>query len=96
VPLPLIEVELADWVHDFAGTLNRVLDFLGLPYDPACERFYEKRRRVRTASAAQVREPINARGLGRWHAFAEQLAPMIVELETAGLIETNPAGKPLG
>jgi len=34
--------------------------------DPACERFYAKGRRVRTASAQQVHAPINARGLGRW------------------------------
>ncbi|MGH7210873.1 MAG: sulfotransferase family protein, partial [Acetobacteraceae bacterium] len=40
VPLPMLTVRLADWVDDFAATLRRVLDFLGLPYDPACERFY--------------------------------------------------------
>jgi tetratricopeptide (TPR) repeat protein len=94
LPLPMLEIELADWVTDFAGTLARVLDFLGLPYDPACEHFHRSRRRVRTASAAQIREPINARGLGRWRAFAEPLAPMIAELADAGLLPQAPPDAP--
>jgi len=77
----LIEVALDDWVGDFAGTLARLEAFLDLPHDPACARFHENRRVVRTASAAQVRQPINARGLGRWHRHAQDLAPMIAELE---------------
>ena len=85
VPLPIMTIDLADWVTDFNGTLVRLLGFLELEHDPACERFYENKRRVRTASAAQVRQPINARGLGRWRAFAPQLAPMLDELKSAGL-----------
>jgi tetratricopeptide (TPR) repeat protein len=86
LPLPMIEVALADWVDDFSGTLARLLDFLGLPHDPACERFYLQERRVRTASALQVRQPINARGLGRWRTYEAQLAPMMAELRQAGLL----------
>ena len=88
LPLPMIEVELTQWVEDFAGTLARLLDFLGLPHDPACERFYDQPRRVRTASALQVRQPINARGVGRWRGYEAQLGPMIQELRQAGLIGT--------
>jgi tetratricopeptide (TPR) repeat protein len=82
----LTEVALTDWVGDFAGTLARVEAFLDLPHDPACDRFHESRRRVHTASAMQVRQPINARGLGRWRAHAEDLAPMIAPLAVAGLL----------
>jgi len=35
-----------------------LLEFLELPYDAACARFYETPRSVRTASASQVREPL--------------------------------------
>ncbi len=35
-----------------------LLDFCGLSFDPACLRFYEVRRKVRTASAAQVLQPL--------------------------------------
>jgi hypothetical protein len=29
----LIEVETAEWIEDFPGTLRRLLSFLDLPYD---------------------------------------------------------------
>ena len=87
LPNPVLTVKLADWVTDFAGTLTRVLAHLGLPPDPACERFYEAESRVRTVSRAQVRQPVNARGLGRWRTYAGRLAPLIAELEQAGALK---------
>ena len=38
---------------------RELLDFCGLPFDEACLRFHEAERSVRTASAAQVRQPLN-------------------------------------
>jgi hypothetical protein len=49
-------------------------------------RFYENDRDVRTVSRAQVRQRIHARGLGRWRAYATQLAPLIAELKAAGML----------
>jgi tetratricopeptide (TPR) repeat protein len=86
LPNPLLTVRLQDWVEDFTGTLRRVLDFLDLPYDPACERFYEQDTRVRTVSRAQVRQPVNARGLGRWRPFVQELQPLIEQLAAAGAL----------
>ena len=64
-----------------------MLDHVDLPPDPACARFYEADSRVRTVSRSQVRQPVNARGLGRWRPYAEELAPLIEELERAGALE---------
>ncbi|MFO1025017.1 MAG: sulfotransferase [Acetobacteraceae bacterium] len=86
LPIPMITVRLTDWIDDFDGTLRRVLGFLDLPYDPACERFFENEREVRTVSRWQVRSPINANGIGRWRDYAEPLAPLIAELERAGIV----------
>jgi hypothetical protein len=86
LPNPVLTVRLDDWVTDFDATLRRVLAHLDLPYDPACERFYESGRVVRTVSRTQVREPVNARGLGRWKPFAAELRPLIAELEAAGML----------
>jgi predicted Zn-dependent protease len=83
----LIDIDLTEWVDDFAGTLDRVLGFLGLPHDPACERFYEQTRPVRTASAAQVRVPINRQGIGRFVSYADHLQPLFDALNQAGLLE---------
>ena len=87
LPNPILTLRLDDWVHDFAGTLSRVLDFVGLPHDPACERFYESDSRVRTVSRAQVKQPVNDRGIGRWRPYAKELEPLIAELRTAGNAE---------
>jgi hypothetical protein len=86
LPNRILTVALHDWVRDFDGTLARVLAHLDLPADPACVRFYESDRKVRTVSRAQVRQPVHAQGLGRWRAYAKELAPLIAELERAELL----------
>jgi Tfp pilus assembly protein PilF len=86
LPNPILTVRLSDWVEDFDGTLARVLTHLDLPPDPACARFYEADSRVRTVSRAQVRQPVNARGLGRWRTYEAELGPLIAELEKAGML----------
>ena len=90
LPQGVLTVRLSDWVHDFDATLARVLAHVGLPPDPACARFYEADRAVRTVSRAQVRQPVNARGLGRWRTYATELAPLIAELDRAGLLDAGP------
>jgi hypothetical protein len=86
LPNPIMTVRLSDWVKDFSGTLRRVLTFLDLPYDTACESFYEAERRVRTVSRTQVREKINARGIGRWRAYERHLQPLLEALAESGAL----------
>ena len=93
LPNPILTVKLSDWVEDFDGTLARVLAHLELPPDANCVRFYESDSRVRTVSRAQVRQPVNARGLGRWVTYASELAPLIAELDRAGSLESWRAPK---
>jgi tetratricopeptide (TPR) repeat protein len=92
LPNPILTVKLSDWVEDFDGTLARVLTHIDLPHDPNCARFYESDSRVQTVSRAQVRQPINAHGLGRWKAYAAELAPLIEELERAGIAPPEDTG----
>ena len=47
-------------IEDTEGQTRELLKFCGLEFNPACLRFYEASRSIRTASAAQVREPIRA------------------------------------
>jgi len=88
--LPVLAVDLSDWVEDFEATLARVLAHLDLPPDANCARFHEIEARVRTVSRAQVREPVNAKGLGRWRAYADDLAPLIAELDRQPVRPTPP------
>ena len=87
LPLPILTLRLDDWVKNFDATLARVLGFVALPADPACARFYEVDSRVRTVSRSQVKQPVNARGLGRWKPYAADLNPLIDELERADALQ---------
>jgi tetratricopeptide (TPR) repeat protein len=55
--------------------VRRLLDFCGLPFDPACLRFHRSTRTVATASAAQVREPLRA-DTARARNYGDLLAPL--------------------
>lgn len=63
-------------VEDPRGEVTKLLEFLELPFDEACLRFYETKRDVRTASAEQVRQPINSKGLDQWRRFERWLGPL--------------------
>ena len=63
-------------VDDLEGEVRRMLDFLGLPFDPACLTYYQSDRAVRTASSEQVREPIFRQGLDQWRHFEPWLDPL--------------------
>ncbi len=56
--------------------IHRILEFCGLPFEEACLSFHETQRAVKTASSEQVRQPINAKGIGRWRHFESQLEPL--------------------
>jgi Sulfotransferase family len=86
LPGRILTVALNDWIDDFRGTLERVLMHIGLEYDPVCVRFHERDTRVSTVSRAQVREPVNARGLDRWREYGAELEPLISELRQAGVL----------
>ena len=51
----------------------------------AASDFYERDGRVRTVSRAQVRQPVNARGLGRWRPYERHLGPLLAELAAGSL-----------
>ncbi len=65
-----------DLVDDTEGEVRRLLDYCGLPFDPATLRFFENDRAVRTVSSEQVRQPIYRSGLDHWRAFERHLAPL--------------------
>ncbi len=60
-----------------AASVRRLLAFIGAEFDPACLDFHENRRHARTASYAQVTEPLYDRSLGRYRHYLAELAPVI-------------------
>ena len=65
-----------DLVENTETEVRRLLAALNLPFDPACLRFFENDRAVRTVSSEQVRQPIYRSGLNQWRAFEPFLAPL--------------------
>jgi tetratricopeptide (TPR) repeat protein len=65
-----------DLVEDTEGEVRRLLDYCGLAFEPACLKFYENDRAVRTASSEQVRRPIFREGLDQWRQFEPWLDPL--------------------
>ena len=65
-----------DLVDDLEGGVRALLDYLGVPFDPACLDFHSTRRAVRTISAGQVRKPINRAGIEQWKPFDQWLGPL--------------------
>ncbi len=70
-------------VDDLEGEVRRLLDFIGLPFEDACLRYYESDRAVRTASSEQVREPIFRQGLDQWRHYEAWLDPLKTALGPA-------------
>ena len=63
--------------------MRRLLDFCGLPFDPACLAFHENRRAVRTPSSEQVRRPVNRDGVDQWRQYEAHLEPLKAALGDA-------------
>ncbi len=63
-------------IEDPEAEVRRLLDFLGLPFEPQCLAFHENARAVRTASSEQVRRPINREGLDQWRPYEAWLGPL--------------------
>ncbi len=76
----MLEMQYEDMVADLEGQTRRMLDYCGLAWDDACLAFHETQRPVRTASGAQVREPLYKNSVGRWRAYEDDLGPLIEAL----------------
>ncbi len=76
-PLRYRAVRYEDVVAAPEAALREMLGHIGAPYDPRCLDFHENRRYARTASYAQVTEPLHDRSRYRYRAYREQLAPVI-------------------
>jgi hypothetical protein len=76
LPVPPIEVRYEELVADFEPQVRRLIEAVGLPWDPACLEFHTLKRPIRTASLKQVRQPIYSGSIGRWKRYRAALAPL--------------------
>jgi hypothetical protein len=71
-----LEVPYEALVADQEGWTRRMLEFLGLPWDPRCLDFQDTDRVVITASRWQVRQRISSGSVGRWRNYEKHLGPL--------------------
>ena len=69
-----------DMVADPESEVRRLLDYLGLPFEEGCLRFYETKRTVLTPSSEQVRKPISGEAVDYWKNYEPWLGPLIRSL----------------
>jgi tetratricopeptide (TPR) repeat protein len=81
LPLRMLEVGYETLVGDLEGESRRIIDFLGLPWDPACLAFHRTERSVLTASRWQVRQPLYSSSVGRWRMYRRHLGPLLAGLK---------------
>ena len=74
--LPSRYADYDAYVQDPRTVTERLLAFLGLDWHEGCLEFQKNATRVRTASVAQVREPIYRKSSGRWKNYERQLAAL--------------------
>ena len=63
-------------IDDPEGEVRQMLEFIGLPFDPACLEFHRNKRAIQTPSAEQVRRPINRDGVDYWRHYESWLGPL--------------------
>jgi tetratricopeptide (TPR) repeat protein len=78
--LRYLPIRYEDIVDEQEASVRRMLDFIGEPFDQRCLDFHQNRRYARTASYAQVTEPLYADSRYRWRHYRAQLAPAIAIL----------------
>lgn len=77
-----------DMVADQEAQSRKVIEFCGLPWHDDCLRFYENKRRVKTASVTQVRQPMYKDSVKKWKKYEKYLTRMVNTVEGHSTGET--------
>jgi len=87
----MIDVVYEELVANLEGEGRRIVEHCGLEWDPRCLDFHMSQRSIRTASVAQVRQPLYDSSVGKWRRYEPFLAPLIEALgPSAGLPRSAP------
>ncbi len=75
--LRYLPVRYEDIVADQEASVRTMLSFIGEDFDRACLTFHRNRRYARTASYAQVTEPLYQRSVHRYRHYRRHLEPVL-------------------
>lgn len=74
-------VRYEDLLEDPEREMRRLFEFLGEEWEPRCLEFHKTKRVARTASYAQVNQPLYRSSQERWRPYRKHLEPIITELK---------------
>jgi tetratricopeptide (TPR) repeat protein len=80
VKMRYLPVRYEDMVVDQETNVRKILDFIGVDFDPKCLSFEENTRYARTASYAQVTEKLYDRSRYRYRPYLKHLEPVLERL----------------
>ena len=75
-PQRILDVRYEDTVSNIQEQCVRLVEFLGLAFEPEMLEFYSTERLVRTPSASQVRKPIYKSSVQAWKKYERHLQPL--------------------
>jgi tetratricopeptide (TPR) repeat protein len=73
----ILDVPYEGLVEETEVWSRRMLDFIGLPWDPNCLEFHKSERTVSTFSKWQARQKINRSSIERWRHYEKYVAPLM-------------------
>lgn len=76
-PGEILEINYEDVVEDLEGSAHRLLNYLGVEWEPQVLQFNKLERPVKTASVWQVRQPIYKTSTAKWRRYETQISPLI-------------------
>ena len=83
ITLSHVTVRYEDIVQNFEFEAKRLIDHLGLRWEPGVLQFHEHaaERVIATPSYVAVTEPVHTRAIGRWENYRDQFTPLLPKLE---------------
>jgi tetratricopeptide (TPR) repeat protein len=77
----MLDVPYEALIEDQEGWSRKLVEFIGLPWDPRCLDFHETRRSVVTLSKWQVRQKISKTSVARWRNYEQHIAALLPLLQ---------------
>ena len=82
--LPILDVDYETLVRAPEAESRRILEFLGLPWNPVCLSFHENKRIVRSWNHEQLRRPLSDASVGWSRHYEKHLQPLRDAFAAAG------------
>jgi hypothetical protein len=83
----ILDVPYESLVDEQEVWSRKMIEFIGLSWDPACIDFHKTSRRVNTFSKWQVRQKISRSSVERWRNYAPFIRPLMRLAEAPALVD---------